>query len=314
MSSFNEITASIAGSLRESSPVIGLVVGVGALISAGVVACIATRKSEEILDEHQEEIKKIKKAKEEGKIDEKTASRQVGKTYLKTTGKVAVKMLPAVGLAVLGTAAIGGGYKIEHARLLDTKEKLAITSSTLAATVADFKAYRGRARERFGPEVDNELMYDIRKEQVEETILDEKGKEKKVVHEVTTVGDVGSRGCGIYARWFNKDCDAWVNDNYSNRYFLEEIERKLNQRLNTEGSLCVNQVYEEIGLKDPDFPDQPLKTKPGQIMGWINDPEKIHQITIGLGEPVNQDFINGKTPDCLICLEPEGCVWELFGE
>lgn len=312
MTSFNDATAAVANSIRESSPIISLVVGVGALISAGVVACIATRKSEEILDEHKEKVDSIKKAKEEGKIDEKAASRQIGKTYLSTAGKVAIKMVPAVALAILGTTSIGYGYHVEHTRLLTAKDNLATMGTVLAGMTADFNAYRSRTRDRFGEEVDNEIMYDIHKEKIEEVVVNEKGKEKKVKREVTSIGDVGTPGFEMYSRWFKKDSSkAWVNDAEMNKLFIVTVQHKLNVKLCVEGVVTVNDIYKELGLNDQY--ERPMKSKAGQIMGYIWDPEGTDtQISLGLEEPVNQEFVNGNTPDFLICLRPEGQVWELL--
>ena len=313
MCTFNEAVTDIANDIRESSPVIAIAFGVGALIASSIASAVAMKKSEDILDSHRDLILEIKEAKENKAIDEKTASKEIGKAYMRTVGKLALKFAPALALTLLGISLIGTGYSIEHGRLLDTKDQLACTTATLAATVADFKGYRERARARFGEEVDNELMYDIRRETVEETITDAKGREKTVKKEVVRTGDIGEPGYGIYAKWFNKDsCNGWVNNAEMNRYYIQDVEDVLNKRLNVEGVLTVNDVYEEIGLKDE--LDQPIKTKAGQVMGWINDPSKVHQIVLGVHEPINADFVNGNTPDCLICPIPEDNVWELLND
>lgn len=313
MCTFSEATANIASSLRNNAPVIGVIFGVGTLIGSGVMACVATKKSEDILEDHKELLAEIKAAKEKGAIDEKTASKEIGRCYGRTAWKLFRKFAPAIGMAVIGSALVFSGYHSEHMRYLDTKDKLATTSAALAATFADFSAYRERTRERFGPEVDNELMYDIRKEEVEETVVDGKGKEKTKKHEENTIGNVGTPGCGVYAKWFNSESSsAWMNDSEMNLNYLLGCQQRANTELKVQGTLTINDIYDIVGLQD-EF-GQPLKTKAGQVMGYINDPAKINQIDFGIYEPVNADFINGKSKDCLICPMPEGNVWEMLDD
>lgn len=313
MCTFNEATLNVANDIRESAPIISIIVGVTTVIASGIVAAVSTRKIDDILDDHKIELSTIKKLKETKKITEKEASKQTGMCYMHTFGRMALNYAPAIGMAVLGTSLIGYGYTLEHQRLVSTRDQLAATTATLSGVVADFNAYRQRTRERFGEEVDNELMYGYSKSKEEVIEIDEKGKEKKVKKEVTHVGNVGEPGYGIYAKWYNQDsCNSWVNDPEMNLDYILQVENVLNKKLLVEGVLCVNDVYEELGMKD-EF-DQPLKTKAGQVMGWINDPNQLHQIVLGVHEPVNADFLNKKTPNCLICPIPEGNVWELLSD
>lgn len=313
MSTFNEAVLDVANDIRESAPVISIAVGVITLVASGIVAAVSTRKIDDILDEHQFELATIKDMKETGEITEKEASKQTGMRYMHTFGRMILNYAPAVTLGVIGTSLIGLGYSWEHQRLVDTKDQLAVMTATASGLAADLNAYRMRARERFGEEVDNELMYGYSKTKEEVTEVNEKGKEKKVKKEVTHIGDVGNPGYGVYAKWFNKDsCNGWENDAEMNLYYIQSVEDVLNRKLNVEGVLCVNDVYKELEMKD-EF-GQPLKTKAGQVMGWINDPAKIHQIVLGIHEPVNADFLNKRTTDCLICPIPEGNVWELLND
>lgn len=313
MSTFNEATLEIANDIRESAPIIGIAVGVITLVASGIVAAVSTRNIDDILDDHNDRLISIKEMKESKEITEKEASKQTGMCYMHTFGRMAINYIPAVTLGIVGTSLIGFGYSLEHQRLIDTKDQLAVMTATASGLAADFNAYRMRARERYGEEVDNELMYGYSKTKEEVTEINEKGKDKKVKKEVVHIGDVGEPGYGIYAKWFNRSsCNGWKNDAEMNLYFLQSVEDVLNKRLNVEGVLTVNDIYEEIGLKD-EF-DQPIKTKAGQVMGWINDPERIHQIVLGIHEPINSDFVNGTTPDCLICPIPEDNVWELLND
>ena len=43
-----------------------------------------------------------------------------------------------------------------------------------------FKEYRERVIDRFGKELDRELKYNVKSKEIEETVVDEKGKETTV--------------------------------------------------------------------------------------------------------------------------------------
>lgn len=313
MCTFSEATSNVADGLRQNAPVIGIIFGIGALIASGVAAAVASRKADDILDDHKELLEEIKEAKEEGAIEEKVASKEIARCYGQTAWKLFRRFAPAIGLAVVGSALIIAAYKCEHTRMLEEHDKYLGASAALSAALADFKGYRERVVDRFGEEIDNELLYDIKKEEVEEKITDEKGKEKTVKKEVLNAENAGKAGCGYYAKWFKKDTSAeWVNSAEMNKVTVEMAELEANQRLEIKGMLTVNDVHDILRMLDEY--GQPLRTKAGQIMGWVYDPEKAHQIEFGLENPINEDASNGKSTDWLITLNPEGPVYELMAE
>ena len=313
MSTFNEATLEVANTLRKDAPVIGIIFGIGTLIGSGVVAAMSARKSDKVLTAHKYEIKDIKEARKAGSIDEKTEKKEITRQYGRTAWELFKQFAPAIGMAVAGSALIWLAYKCEHTRYLEEHDKFMAASAALASTIADFNGYRERTRARFGEEVDNELLYDIQTEVVEEEVTDSKGKTKTVKKTVQNLDNAGLPGYGVYAKWFKKGCDPWENNAEMNKYTLQCIEERANEILKRDGKLSVNDIYEMCGIKD-EF-DQPLKTKAGQVMGWIYNPEgSDHQIDLGIFEPVNKRFVNKEVTDCLINPMPEDNIWELLEE
>lgn len=313
MCTFSEATQHIADSIREDAPLIGVISGIGLLFTAGVVAAVSARKTNDILDSHSDLLEDIKESAKNEEITVKEEKKKIAKAYGQCAWKMFRQFAPALAIAGLGTFLILKGYHVEHERFLEEHDKYISASAALATEIAAFKGYRERTRARFGDQVDNELMYDIKRETVEETVVDEKGKEKKVKKEVITT-NVDNNDCSMYARWYNQENSwNWVNDSEMNEFNLEAYEREANRQLALNGKYTVNDLYNLLGFKDET--GAPLRTKAGQVMGWVYDPEGTDtQIILGLDNEINADFRAHKTKNCLICVEPEGNIWELLDD
>ena len=123
-----------------------------------------------------------------------------------------------------------------------------------------FKEYRERAINRFGEEVDYQLRTGTTEKEVEETVTDEKGKEKKVKKKIN-VADPNATGSG-YMKYFTRSNPYWEEDSQYLEMFLQSQQNFANDKLHAEGHLTLNQVYQMLGFKD---------TKDGMIAGWIDD-------------------------------------------
>ena len=115
------------------------------------------------------------------------------------TGFQYVKLYaPAVLLGAASITCILTSHKLMRKRNM----ALAAAYATLDK---HFKDYRGRVLERFGEQVEKELRYNIKAKEIETTVVDENGKEKKVKETV----DVAAEGWdpskySPYARIFDE--------------------------------------------------------------------------------------------------------------
>lgn len=131
-------------------------------------------------------------------------------------------------------------------------------SAALAAATQDFKDYRNRVIERFGKEVDHQLRYNIKAEEIEETVTDEKGKEKKVKKSIE-VADLNASG---YVKYFTRSNPYWEEDSSYVEMFLRSQQNYANDKLKATGHLTLNDVYDMLGFHD---------SKAGMVVGWIYD-------------------------------------------
>ena len=243
---------------KKHSPEILVVAGAVGVVTSAVMACKATTKLNTVLDEGKKKIAAVHYAAEHPEEMPETYNPEDHKKHITMayahTGVELVKLYgPSVFLGVTSLGCMLASNGIMRKRY-----------SALAAayTIVDnnFKAYRKRVVDRFGEELDKELRYDVRTEEIEETVVNEKGKEKKVKKKVQ-VSNHDDRS--DFCKCFDVGCAGWTKDPEANLVFLKLQQNLANERLQRQGHLFLNDVYEMLG-----FP----KTSAGQVVGWLYDP------------------------------------------
>ena len=165
-----------------------------------------------------------------------------------------------------------------------------------------FKEYRGRVIERFGEELDNELKYNIKAKDVEETVINEDGTEQVVTRTVKTADiNKGSQ----YARFFDEYSTGWTKNPEMNLYYVRQMQNYANDLLQTRGHLFLNEIYDMFGWP---------RTTAGQEVGWLynlKDPELQNFIDFGiydLHDEQKRDFVNGRERSILLDFKPDGPI------
>lgn len=235
--------------LKKHSPEILAVVGVVGVVASAVMACKATTKVNDILDEHKEKMDEIHNNEEQ---DEQTKNAETTKVYAQT-GMAFVKLYgPAVTLGTLSLGALLGSNQILRQR----NSALAAAYMTVDSA---FKKYRERVVDRFGEEVESQIFHNTTPTEIEETVTDEKGKEKKVKKTVN-VADINDESG--YVRYLTAtNTDYSENEDFV-RTQLNMTQTYLNNLLRARGYLTLNEAYERIGFKE---------SKAGLVVGWIFD-------------------------------------------
>lgn len=287
--------------LRQYSPEILVVAGVIGTVVSAVMACKATTKVNDILEQHKEDVEKIHTvAKDEKYADEYTESdmkKDLTIVYAQTALKFAKLYGPAV---LLGSLSITG---ILTSNNILRKRNIAIATA-YAALDKSFKGYRERLTERYGETVDRELKYGIKAQKIEETVVDENGKTKKTK---TIVPVVENEKNSVYARFFDETNPNWERNPDYNLMFLRAQENYANQRLRADGYLFLNDVYESLGIP---------KCSIGQVVGWIYDPKDPNadcHVSFGiynLYRAISRDFVNGIEPAILLDFNVDGVMWD----
>lgn len=291
--------------LQKHSPEILVGLGVIGTVASAVLACKATTKASDILEEAKEKIDQIHMVSENESIDEEMYSKEDAQkdmtiVYAQTGVKLVKLYAPAIGLGVLSIASILTSHNILR------KRNIALAAAYKAIDKG-FKDYRKRVVERFGEVVDRELKYNLKSDKIEEIITDEKGKEKKIKKEVEVIE--GLEGYSAYARFFDDGCRGWEKDPEYNLNFLLAQQRYANDLLVSRGHVFLNEIYDMLGIP---------RTNAGQVVGWIyNDVNRDGDNYIDFGiyktyRRENRDFVNGYEPVILLDFNVDGPILNMI--
>ncbi len=157
--------------------------------------------------------------------------------------EVAVLYLPAT---LMGAASIAAFISANTVSV----KRLTATSAALTATEEAFRTYKNKVIEQIGEKKAAEVIAKIAEDKV-------KKNPPKVDENDTTPGAMPVIITG--------DGESLCYDSYTGRYFkssidkLRRVETLLNQRLLKEDFICLNDMYDEIGLP-------PVKV--GEDLGW----------------------------------------------
>lgn len=296
MKSVNGVASKTVMKLKKHSPEILVMAGIAGTVVSAVLACKATTKVAEILDETKGTLDTIHEGMETGAINGQEYTTEDGKkdtvvVYTQTGMKLAKLYAPAIILGTLSITSILASNNILR------KRNVAL-GAAYAAIDKSFKEYRGRVIERFGEQVDTELKYGIKAKKFEEIEVDpETGKEKKVKKTVM-VADPNLQS--DYAVYFDSKSRNYETNPDYNRMFLKAQQAFANDKLQTRGHLFLNEVLDDLDLP---------RTPAGQIVGWTKDgPDGYVNFRIVEVERETED--GRHEPALLLDFNVEGNIWE----
>lgn len=298
--------------IKKHSPEILTVVGSASVIVSMVMVGKATTKINPILEETKENIERVHEGSEKGEVkavvngevtmvpySEKDAQKDLAIYYAQGAVKLAKLYAPAVLVGASGLMCLWSANNLLH------KRNAALTAA-YATAHKSLKEYRGRVVERFGKDLDRELMYNVKAKEIEETVVNEDGTEQTVKKTVDVANpDYNS----IYARFFDESCRGWTKSPEDNLRCLKMVQSWANRKLQSQGYLYLNDVYEALGIP---------KTKAGHVVGWIYDevhPVGDNFVDFGIYDLYNEkarEFVNGYERTILLDFNVDGNVWEMM--
>lgn len=289
--------------LQKHSPEILLVAGTVGVVASTVMACKATLKVEEIVDDAKQKIDTIHEVAANPAMAEKYSEEDSKKDLAIVYTQTAVKFIKLYGPAVvLGVASLG--CMIGSNRILNKRN--AALAAAYAAVDKSFKEYRGRVIERFGEKMDKELRYNIKAQEVEETTTDENGNE---VVTKKTIEVIDPNNYSQYAIIFDDGNEGWDPDPERTKYFLIQQQNWANERLKARGHLFLNEVYDLLGAK---------RTKAGAQVGWVYDEANTfgdNFVDFGIFDTTRskaRDFVNGYEKVIVLDFNVDGYILDLI--
>lgn len=267
--------------IKKHSPEILVVTGVVGTVVSAVMACKATTKVSTIINKTKEDIDAIHQCSENPELAEvytaEDSKKDLTIVYAQTGLKLAKLYAPSVLLGAASITSILVGHNILH------KRNLALAAAYTAVDTG-WKQYRGNVVERFGEKMDKELLYNLKAKEIEETVVDEKGKEKTVK---TTVEVADQSSLGYYTYVFDETSSAWQRDAEDNKFFLLRQQDYANDKLKAKGHLFLNEVLDMVGIP---------RTRAGQTVGWMLDGDGDGFVDFGIFDircEANRNFVNG---------------------
>jgi len=260
---FNEIKNTIVNTsskalrcVKKNSPTILKYAGGVGTVGAFIFGCyVSYKKLPDILDKHEDRVSKVKEV-------EQPAAKDLALAYGKTAVDIVRVYSGPVMLLSFSLASMFKATDILEKRNAELLKKNAALVATCASLNEGFKEYRSRVVEKFGEEVDKQLLSGEKETTVEETVTDAKGKEK-VTKKKATVLDP-AHDASPYVKYLTKTNVNWHDNDEAVKFVIDSVQRYANDKLISHGHVILNDIYKDLGFDD---------TQVGMVCGWLLEGE-----------------------------------------
>lgn len=288
--------------VKKHSPEILMVAGIAGTIVGTVLACKATTKVSEIIEEKNKNVEDVHTCLEDNtkEYTEEDSKKDLTIIYAQTGVKLFKLYAPAIGVMVLSFASIIAGHKVLK------KRNIAIAAA-YAAIDKGFKQYRKNVIEEFGEGVDQQMRFGLKSKEIKK-----KDKDGKTVKETEYYIDPDANpldNISEYARFFDASSENFAKDPEYNMMFLRRQQDYANEMLKARGHLFLNEVYDLL-----DIP----RSKAGQVVGWVYDKngntKGDNYVDFGLyrNDQGTRRFVNGLEYNILLDFNVDGVIYDLI--
>lgn len=279
---------------KKHSPAIMFGAGVVGVAGTVILACRATLRVEEVLNESD---KKRAQINELTHVNYSERDRKKDNVYLsiQTMAQVTKLYAPAAGLGVISIGLLTGSH------ITLTRRNVA-TTAAYAAVKESFDDYRHRMREEVGEERELEIYRRVEERDIHDTKKGVVSKEKYI--------NPGGGPPSPYSALFDQHNPNWNELPEYNMLFLRGVQLWANQQLHARGHLLLNDVFDALGMD---------RSKVGCVVGWVKDNPKNRDadncVDFGIFDSKSMDrfydFITGREPIWLD-FNVDGTVYDLI--
>lgn len=280
--------------LRKHSPEILMASGVVGIIASAVMACKATLKVNDILDEASEKVTNINHSAEVLPDKYSAADAKKDLAVLKVQTGVSLVKLYAPSV-IIGAASIGC---VLGAHVIMRKRNIAIIAAYKAIDES-FNNYRKRIVDEFGADKDRLLKNGITRT-ASEKVINEDGTVSATVTET-----VDPNGISQYARFFDEYSTQWSKTPEYNLTYLKLQQNFANDLLRSRGHVFLNEIYDMIGVP---------RSQAGAVVGWVRG-QGDDFVDFGLfdgNSPRVRDFVNGHECSILLDFNVSGVIYDMI--
>jgi hypothetical protein len=269
---------------KKNSPHIFFVAGVTGTIVSTVLACRATLKLSDTLDEIKTD---IEAAKPNSPTEEFMNDNAYHRDMVYVYGKASLKLVKLYGPPILIGAASVGALTGSHVQL--ARRNTALMAAYAAVSQA-YDDYRERVRNKLGEEAELDIYHAASTELVKNK--DGEIEEGKLVD---------PNRYSPYAQFFDAFSRHWQRDPELNRIFVQVQQNYANHRLNAYGHVFLNEVYDSLGID---------RSRAGAVVGWVKNGEGDGYIDFGIFEAFNSAFVNGHERSILLDFNVDGVIYD----
>lgn len=288
--------------VKKHSPEILMVAGIAGAIVGTVLACKATTKVSEIIEEKNKNVEDVHTCLEEkpNEYTEEDSKKDLTIIYAQTGVKLFKLYAPAIGVMALSFASIIAGHKV-------LKKRNVAIAAAYAAIDKGFKQYRKNVIEEFGEGVDQQMRFGLKSKEIKK-----KDKDGKTVKETEYYIDPEGNpldNISEYARFFDASSENFAKDPEYNMMFLRRQQDYANEMLKSRGHLFLNEVYDLL-----DIP----RSKAGQVVGWVYDKngntKGDNYVDFGLyrNDQGTRRFVNGLEYNILLDFNVDGVIYDII--
>lgn len=242
------------------SPELKLGLGIACIVGGAVVACLASRKVDGVLETADQNLEKIHSDAKNGLTDDRTTHRALAWEY----ARICWDMVKLYGPAAL---MIGGGIVSICSSHVEMKGRNSALAASCASLSNAYNLYREKIIEVLGPEEEEKIRLGIAKEQVEVSDIDENGNEvKSTVDMYTMVADPNAQFSIYFDEQTSKLWEHSMDYNWALLTGVEESANILYHKEGRGGYLMLRDVLKLLGMADVIYQEE---YKHFLLAGWV---------------------------------------------
>lgn len=276
---------------QKNSPKMMFVGGLIGVVGSSVLACRATLKLMDTLDEIKEEVDTVKrfKAPEDTLVHSSYPMQEYNRDLAFVYGKGTLRIVKLYTPALLLGGASIGALTGSHVTL--TRRNASLTAA-YALVSESFEAYRERVRKELGDEREKNVYHAITMETA------------SIGGEKQTIPVADPNRWSPYARFFEESNRNWQKNAELNRLFIQCQQNYANDILRARGHVFLNEVYDMLGLEH---------SQAGAVVGWIIGDHGDNYIDFGIFDAANSSFINGWERNVILDFNVDGVIYDKIG-
>jgi hypothetical protein len=252
---------------NQNAPAIMTVTGAAGMIVTVALAIRQTAKACEkngVFEDVTADLQIARLAKEEAGSDlsDREKNQQLARVYVQSAAKLAKVYWPVFSIGTISLGLMLQAHNIQQRRY-----STLVTAYTALDTA--FRAYRRRVADEVGEEHEKEIYLNAYRR----TLEPNEAEGRLEACEVWDPADMQAEP-SLYSRFFDSSSNNWTKTPEYNLTFLKAQQTFANQKLQANGYVFLNEIYEALGIP---------RSQAGQLVGWkLGHPNSDGYISFGI--------------------------------